>query len=195
MKREMFLYRLAKRLRLASRLCALCAIVGLMGSCQKADSTYASLPAYFTMENIYQAPVLYAACYSMGEFCTITTQGNTFVFSGIKSTSAVNRTALNNYTGFYLGLSGFIVGLPNIPEMGQDNCQVVCFDLACSHCYQEYSITKKMELQEGGYSYCASCHRKYNLNNLGIVSEGEAGRPLYRYRVTLLGNTLVIANR
>ena len=166
-----------------------------LSACQKADTLFSSLPAQFTMENIYQAPVLYTACNSMGQFCTITSQGTTFVFSDTHNSSTVNRTAMNDYTGFYLGLSGFIVGLPSIPEIGQDASRVVCFDLACSNCYHDNSVTKRLVLQDGGYVYCSSCRRTYNLNNVGIISNGEGGKPLFRYRVNLIGNTLIIANR
>ncbi len=167
----------------------------MLSACQKADTLFTSLPARFTMENIYQAPVLYTACNSMGQFCTVTDQGSSFVFSDTHNSSIVNHTAMTDYTGFYLGLSGFIVGLPSIPEIGQDVSRVVCFDLACSNCYHDFSVTKRLVLQDGGYAYCSSCRRTYNLNNLGIISSGEGGKALFRYRVSLLGNTLIIANR
>ena len=159
-------------------------------------STYCSLPAKFVMENAYQAPVLYTACNSMGEFCSITTNGKQFIFKGSsKEPSYVNLTALNGYSGFYLGLSGLIVGLPNIPEIGKTESQVVCFDLACSNCYEVYNITKPLALHNDGTATCASCKRPYNLNNTGFISNGEAGRPLYRYRVSYVNNTLVVSNR
>ena len=55
-----------------------------VGSCQDADYTYCNLPAKFVFENAYQAPALYTACNSMGEFCTITfsRDGKEFVFKG-----------------------------------------------------------------------------------------------------------------
>ncbi|MCR4921852.1 MAG: hypothetical protein K5945_09150 [Bacteroidaceae bacterium] len=163
----------------------------LLGSCHEADRTYCNLPAHFAMDNIYQAPVLYTACNSMGQFCTITPGNKTFIFASTTKTSVVNQTAMTNYTGFYLGLSGFIVGLPEIPELGRDESRVVCFDLACANCYHEFGITKRLELQEGGWAYCKSCERTYNLNDLGRT---DKGRPLYRYRVSLVGNALIIAN-
>ena len=167
----------------------------LLSACRKADTMFCNLPANFTMEHIYQAPVLYTACNSTGEFCSVTSKGKTFEFSNTKNTSTVNRTAMNDYAGFYLGLSGFIVGLPTIPELGQDVSHVVCFDLACSNCYHDNGVTKRLVLQEGGNATCSTCHRTYNLNNVGIISKGEGGKPLYRYRVNLIGNTLIIANR
>ena len=171
--------------------CCLGCLMCLLSACNKADNTFSRLPAHFTMDNIYQSPVLYTACNSMGEFCTITGGNRSFIIANLKASDTVNQTALTGYSGFYLGLSGLIVGLPQIPEMGQDVSRVVCFDLACPNCYQEYSITKRMVLQEGGIALCSSCKRRYDLNDLGRTTEG---RPLYRYRVSLIGNTLIIAN-
>ena len=104
-------------------------------------------------------------------------------------------TALTGYSGFYLGLSGLIVGLPNIPELGKTESQVVCFDLACANCYEDYHITKPLTLHNDGTATCAGCKRTYNLNSTGFISNGEPGRALYRYRVSYVGNTLVVSNR
>ena len=101
--------------------------------CEKVNNTFCNLPAKFLFENTYQAPALHTACNSMGEFCTITfsKDGKQFIFKGSsKEPSYVNLTAIAGYTGFNLGLSGLIVGLPNIPEIGKSDPQVVCFDLA-----------------------------------------------------------------
>ena len=172
-----------------------CLLFGV--SCQNTDYTFSSLPAKFIFENAYQAPALFTACNSMGEFCTITysKDGKQFVFKGsAKEPSYVNLTALAGYTGFRLGLSGLIVGLPNIPEIGKTESQVVCFDLACSNCYNDYNITKPLIVTEGTAT-CNSCKRTYDLNNTGFVTKGDAGKPLFRYRVSYVSNTLVVSNR
>jgi len=177
---------------------AVCCLLTIWGCTDNTDYTYSNLPAKFVFENAYQAPALYTACNSMGEFCTITysKDGKQFIFKGsAKEPSYVNLTAINGYSGFYLGLSGLIVGLPNIPEIGKTESQVVCFDLACSNCYNDFSITKPLTLQTDGTATCASCKRTYNLNNTGFISNGNAGKPLFRYRVTYAGNTLVVSNR
>lgn len=176
------------------RLLFVCCLLTVFG-CQDTDYTYCNLPAKFIFENTYQAPALYTACNSMGEFCTITSDGKQFIFKGSKVTSTVNKTALTDYAGFYLGLSGLIVGLPNIPEIGKTESQVVCFDLACSNCYEDHNITKPLNLRNDGIATCASCKRTYDLNNTGFISNGEAGKPLYRYRVSYVNNTLVVSNR
>lgn len=183
-------YRSALRLLFAG-----CCLMSGTG-CQDADHTYSNLPAKFVFENAYQAPALFTACNSMGEFCTITfsRDGKQFVFKGSSATSNVPLTAIVGYSGFHLGLSGLIVGLPNMPEIGKTESQVVCYDLACSNCYEDYNITKPLVVQEG-MATCNSCKRTYDLNNIGFVAKGETGRSLYRYRVSYVGNTLVVSNR
>ena len=171
--------------------------IAVFTACQNADYTYCSLPAKFIFENTYQAPALYTACNSMGEFCSITysKDGKQFVFKGSsKEPSYVNLTAIAGYTGFHLGLSGLIVGLPNIPEIGKTESQVVCFEYACSNCYTDYNITKPLTIQNGTAT-CNSCKRTYDLNNTGFIIKGEAGKPLFRYRVSYVSNTLVVSNR
>ena len=94
-----------------------------------------------------------------------------------------------------MGIAGFIVGLPNIPELGSTTSLPVCYDLACPNCYSAYNISRALQLKEGGYAACVSCGRTYNLNNQGQISIGEEGVSLFRYRITYSGNTMVINNR
>lgn len=169
-----------------------CVVLALAcGACRKADHLFSNLPARFKMENIYQASALYTACNSLGQFCTITTSSKDFLFTSLTQTDPVPISSGYDYEGFYLGLSGLIVGLPEIPEMGKDVSQVVCFDLACPNCYHDYSVTKPLSLQENGMAHCKNCQRTYDMNNMGRT---ENGRPLIRYRVSLVGNTLIVAN-
>ncbi|MBP3710949.1 MAG: hypothetical protein IJ148_07260 [Bacteroidaceae bacterium] len=168
-----------------------------LSSCSSDDvnTKYSNLRARLTIENVTQAPVLFTACESMGEYCTVKSDGQRFLFTDAAGhTSAINITALSAYNNYYLGLSGFIVGKLTIPEIGEDFVRVVCFDLACSNCYQNYNITKPLVLQTSGYAKCNSCQRTYNLNDCGTISNGPTGRNLYRYRVSYVGGALVIVN-
>ena len=131
----------------------------------------------------------------MGEFCTITSDGQRYLFTDASNhTSPINATAIQAYGIPYLGLSGFIVGRLTIPEIGESDTRVVCFDRACSNCYHNYNITKPLVLQSSGYAKCNSCGRTYNLNDIGNISDGPQGRPLYRYRVSYFNYVLVINN-
>ena len=178
-----------------SVVCCLLSVV--LSSCKDGEvsNKYCNLPAHLKVENVLQAPVLYTCCESMGEFCTIKSDGQRYLFTDASShTSAINSTAIEAYGNPYLGLSGFIVGRLTIPEIGENDTKVVCYDRACSNCYQNYNITKPLQLKVGGYAKCNSCGRTYNLNDIGNISDGPSGRPLYRYRVSYLGQTLLIYN-
>lgn len=167
----------------------------LMASCADnalVSNKYCNMHAKFHFSPVSAYSQLYTACNSMGEWSTIRAEGVQYVFSNPTSSTSVNRTQVQNYSGFYMGLSGFIVGLPNVPELGYDRPVVTCYDLACSNCYRTNSITKRLTLQTGGKATCSSCQRIYDLNNLGQVSQGEGGITLFRYRVFYGNNTLSI---
>ena len=115
-------------------------------------------------------------------------------FQDTTGSTAVNRTAVSNYQA-YVCLSGFIVGLPTIPEIGTDAPAITCYDLACSNCFRDRSVTKALTLQQGGKAHCTSCQRTYDLNNIGQVTSGNAGINLFRYRVYYGNNTLSVNNR
>lgn len=161
------------------------------------SNLYCNLPARFSYSPVSAVSQLYTSCNSMGQWCTVTisNSGNQFVFSNLEGSTSVNRTQVNNYTGFYLGLSGFLLGLPNIPELGRDYPVVTCYDRACRNCYEEAYVTKPLSLQSAGLAVCPKCNRTYDLNNQGIVSKGDAGKSLYRYRITYANNTVVINNQ
>ena len=156
---------------------------------------FCNLPARFSFNPVSSVSQLYSAVNSMGQWCTITATGTQFVFANTTGSTPVNRTQVNNYTGFYMGLTGFIVGLPNIPELGTDYSVVTCYDRACRNCYEEQYVTKPLTLHANGTATCPKCQRTYDLNNQGIVSQGDPGKNLYRYRITYGNNTLAINNR
>lgn len=155
---------------------------------------YCRLPARFTFTPVNSIQQLYTACNSMGEWCAITLNNNQLYFTTPSGTGQANLTASSSYQSPIMGLSGFIVGLPNIPEAGTDYPVVTCYELACRNCYEEQSITPRLQLQTSGYAHCTRCQRTYNLNNTGIVSQGTAGKALYRYRVYYSENTLAVNN-
>lgn len=162
--------------------------ISIFSSCQEAIDKYSDFRAKFTYKPVSAAPNLYRACTSLGEFCSITVGAQRYL---IKSPSAPSHTdeipwtAIQGYNNFQLGLggTGLIVGLPIIPEMLASESQVICFDLSCSNCHRDFHITKRLELKTGGSATCATCNRTYDLNNQGIISQGDNGRSLYRYYV------------
>lgn len=155
---------------------------------------YCSLPARFVFEPVSSVSQLYAACESMNEWCTITANQERITFTNLGGSTPVNRTALNYYTGIHMGLRGFIVGRPPLSEMGYDTPAVTCYDLVCSNCYNDEGRPIALTLKGGGRAYCTNCQRTYDLNNMGIVSIGDRGIPLYRYKVYYSNNTLRVDN-
>ena len=161
---------------------------------EEVNSKFCNLPAHLTIRNVVGG-VLFTSCESMGEYCTITSNGQQFLCTDATGhTTPINITAEDEHKGYYLGLSGFIVGRLTIPEMGESDTRVVCFDRACSNCYHNNNNTKPLVLQSSGYAFCKECNRTYNLNDIGNISDGPQGRPLYRYRVSYFNYVLVINN-
>ncbi|MBR5053482.1 MAG: hypothetical protein IKW91_09680, partial [Bacteroidaceae bacterium] len=99
-----------------------CCFLFAVCSCKdgEVNRKYCNLPARLNIENVLQAPVLYTCCESWGEFCTVTSDGQRFIFTDASNhTSAINIVGLVGYSGYTLGLSGFIVGRLSIPEIGE----------------------------------------------------------------------------
>ena len=174
---------------------------GILSSCEKADNRYSAYRAYFRYNPVSAKPNLFRACTSLGEFCSITyPPGVNYVIKSPSTPSSVDyiaRTALQGYQGFVLGIGGgLVVGMPGLPEMLEQESRVVCYDLCCPNCYQDYHILKQMALDVGGLASCSSCQRSYDLNNQGIVSKGDAGRSLFRYYVDYYSptQTLTVSN-
>lgn len=158
------------------------------------SNKFSTLTARFTYSPVTAVSQLYTACNSLGEWSTIRAVNMQFVFQNTTGSTAVNRTAVSNYQA-YVCLSGFIVGLPTIPEIGTDAPAITCYDLACSNCFRDRSVTKALTLQQGGKAHCTSCQRTYDLNNIGQVTSGNGGINLFRYRVYYGNNTLSVNNR
>jgi len=175
----------------------LCLIAaGLCTACgDDTENLYANTPAFFRFQPVTAAQPLYTALNSPGMFCTITFTSSHYVFTGPDlSTAAYPRTAAEEYGKPYY-ISGFIVGLPAIPDM-QGNLACAAYDLACPNCDTYDQITRPLAFENGTTMSCPRCHRLYDLNSGGIVSSGDGGRSLYRYRIaySVANNTLVIHN-
>lgn len=169
----------------------------LVWGCSSDESytKYSRYKASFTYFYVQTAIPLKDALYSPGVFCTIRlTLNKQIVFKTLTQEQPVDVTAPNYYQNFTC-LSGFIVGYSNMIELGQDELSQVCYDLACPNCYRDDAIKRDLALREGGFAYCSRCKRSYSLNNMGLINEGDAGRPLERYHISLRGeNQMTIYN-
>lgn len=177
-------------------LAALAALL-MFGSCSSDDAynVYSKYKASFAYSNVMTAAPLKNALTGPGEFCTISLGVNVLVFQSLTASYTDDITAEMMYYQNIRCISGFIVGMANIPEMNADWLGVVCYDLVCSNCHHDDAINPNLSLKEGGFAYCSRCKRKYSLNNQGIVVDGKAGRPLERYHISYDGsNRVVITN-
>ena len=172
------------------KLATLAFIAVFASSCDdNLNNRYCEFTARFHVDNVTSYPVLATSCTSLGEFCTITLPingGGKVYVSNYKQTSYIESTVLQKYTGgLQLGLGGLVIGKPSTPEMLEDESQVTCYDLCCPNCYYNFNIQKQMTLGKNNDTLvCPTCSRTYDLNNMGIVSQGEAGHALFRYSVT-----------
>lgn len=182
--------------RICRRLFFIGALLLVTVSCRETvENKYAGFPAYFVYKYVNTVPPLNAALNSMGVFTTVRANRGQYLFTLENgNTTTVNATALENYQSFRMGIAGFIIGLPNIPELGSEAPLPVCYDLACPNCYNDLHIERSLQLKEGGYASCSSCKRIYNLNDQGLISSGEEGSSLFRYRISYSGHTVVINN-
>ena len=176
-----------------ARAFALCAaLVCGMTSCEKAEQTFSELPARFVETNLIACPPLYTAVNNMGQWCTIQAGNNTYIAKGASQSIERPLTAMTNYQGMYLGIAGLIIGLPNIPDTGNDLPTLKCYDLACPNCYAESHIGRALTVAfDRGTATCGRCSRVYNLNSIGESGEGDR---LERYKVSCNGQQLVVSN-
>ena len=134
-------------------ICLVCAVLlAAFSSCKEdVQNTYSDYRAYFVCQNVNTVPPLNAALNSLGVFCTVRYDRSRFLFTDETGHSTpVNATAIAGNSSLQMGIAGFIVGLPNIPELGSSISVPVCYDLACPNCYSAYNISKSLQLKEGG---------------------------------------------
>ncbi len=158
-------------------------------ACGDTENLYSSAYCRLTFDNSTHNDATLASAMtptSGGVFVTITASGTTFSFSsnqGLSSTTAM--TALEQQRGFSLGYNnGIIVGYGTV-----DNT-FYCYDRECPNCFDPEALpvkSYKITVNTFGIASCSTCHRKYDCNSGGLVSDGDAGTKLTRYRATTTG--------
>ena len=157
------------------------------------ESVYARRYAYFEYNKATSVQPLNSALNGPGHYCCIYLQGNNLMFTSLTNSYPDPVTAQALYQRF-VSVDGFIVGLSNVTDMISGVTPVLCFDRVCRNCYEQSSITRPVSLQENGRAHCSRCNRTYDLNNLGIVVDGEKGSKLYRYRIYYGGGDHLLIN-
>jgi len=124
--------------------------------------------------------VPYNAVNSMGQFISVRKKtGSTSCSVYNPSLGKTTEVPLSEVEmrSFTLGLGGLILGQPYFND---GRSTVYAYDLACPTCDK---ASARLTIDTQGNATCPKCGNVYDLNNGGLVVEGE-GRPLYRYRVT-----------
>lgn len=127
---------------------------------------------------------------SLGLFVSMRRSGQNIIATtadGREYTIPMNESEARS---FLMGLGGVLVGTP---ALNNDKGSVWAFDLACPVCDQ---AKHRLTFNALGVAHCAGCNTSFDLNNSGFVISSDANetRPLYRYPVTISGNTITVAN-
>lgn len=172
-----------------------------LSGCDDTEYQYASLRAFFRFSPATAAPkTLLPALSGPGQWCCVTVDATKYIFTAMDgNTDTYPITAADQYNT-RIWVSGLLVGTPSVLPVGSSDFSPVCFDLVCPNCMENDAITRGVKLGKPGneMAECTRCGRKYDLNNLGIVSAGavanERNVSLYRYRCSYSNNTFVVQN-
>lgn len=166
--------------------CWLLAVSCWLSSCGKAEEEYSTWPCRFAYDNmIHNDEVLDLAIKvgSPGTFCLITesSQGGrkylNFLCSNGKS-SKQPESAEEVQAKFILGLNnGIIVGFQTLNQEPYGG--FVGYDVQCPNCVRRENNTVnpnyRITMNENGIATCSKCGREYDLNNGGLLRNGQEG--------------------
>lgn len=117
---------------------------------------------------------------SMGQFLTVRLKADHTAYTVCNpalGTTTEHPLSEVEARSFLFGLGGLIIGQPYFND---GSSQYYAYDLACPHCDR---ASARLTLDAQGQATCSRCDAVFDLNNGGLVVQGE-GRPLYRYRIT-----------
>lgn len=171
-------------------------LLPLTGCTDDVSGMYSTERAYFHCPAVMTTTPLYQALTNPGIYCKITFDANYYYYENTAGQSLSSpRTQLSVY-GSPQYIAGFIVGTPSVPDLS-GNFYQVAYDLVCPTCYDQDAIQRSLTLSTTEETAtCSRCKRVYSLYNNGIITEGDAGSHLKRYRCTYaaVSNTFTIAN-
>ena len=167
-------------------------------SCNDSQFEFSTYKAFFIFDNsTHLEPALSTAMNPLtpGIFCHITmSSGNSFSFTNNQGQSGrQTASALELKRTILLGIyneSGVFVGY----GMLTDPVQFFAYDAQCPNCYKESNLPRyPLSMTSDGHAKCSRCNRTYDMNNYGIISDGEAGDKLIRYRAQTTGPNGVLS--
>lgn len=116
---------------------------------------------------------------------------NTQLNDGVTSGQDNITTAKENYSSYILGTNnGLLIGYSSLGN------GLFAFDRQCPNCIKDYNLYKYALswANNGQWVKCANCKRVYDLNNFGVVVEGDKGSKLIRYKAFYDGTLLTVRN-
>ena len=153
----------------------------LLSACQ-AEGEFSTWPCRFGYDNGLHLDATLASAMeynSRGVFCKIWESASGGVaFINFQNnhgmTSSKEETAMERQASYVLGLNnGIIVGFPSLAD------GFVAYDAQCPNCVRasDNYVNPKfpVAMTSTGIATCQKCGRKYDLNNGGIIQNGEKG--------------------
>ncbi len=159
---------------------ALWCCCGLMGC--KAEGEYSTWPCRFDYDNaIHQDQTLATAMNadSRGVFCKISESGVYYTFQNNQNMKSQQpKTAEETQRNYVLGVNnGIIVGFQTFNTTPYGG--FVAYDAQCPNCVRNTNnyLNPKfpLSMSTSGIASCSKCGKKYDLNNGGIIQNGEEG--------------------
>lgn len=174
----------------------------LFNACGDTDFEYSNHPAHLVFDNTASRSTKLAEAMnpvSPGIFCHIRTSGKAFLFETNTEKGKQERVvfdAKDERVSIQLGVyneSGIIVGFGNL----NNPATFYAYDNQCPNCYKQTGMPQyPLTMDASGKARCGKCGRSYDMNNGGIVSAGDAGEKLIRYRASTAGpfGVLIVNN-
>lgn len=166
-------------------------LLPLLMACGNAENEYSSQYCQLLIDNNteHRDPTLARAMtpYSGVFVCITTTVHNGASFFRFTDNQGSEPTesrfsAIDDRRKPVIGMNNaVIVGYGNV----KDPAPFFAYDRECPNCFEFNRIPVRsypLQMLPSGLAECKTCKRKYNLNNRGLVAEGEGGKSLTRYR-------------
>lgn len=166
----------------------------LLSACN-AESEYSTWPCRFAYNNMIHNDATLASAMtpdSKGVFCKISESGVNLVFQNNQDmTSQQPKTQEEQMAEFILGINnGIIVGFQTMIDTPYGG--FVAYDAQCPNCVRRTGNTLNPKfpviMSSSSIATCSKCGKKYDLNNGGIIQNGEEGDTgLEKYLATTTG--------
>ena len=176
-----------KKLRAVANFSLFTFLFSLLLSCE-ADNEYSTWPCRFAYDNSTHQDATLASAMDAnvpGMFCQITES----VRGGVKylnfksnhqAESSLPETEAEKRAEYILGLNnGIIVGFQNAVLDDFGRARFVAYDVQCPNCVRQYNNTLSpnygVSMSDSGIATCSKCGRRYDLNNGGLLQNGQEG--------------------